>query len=48
MLNYPDVLKGLESGKVFGSPFMLLEKVGGATIGHMQNLPKQRGILSSD
>ena len=30
-----------ETGKVFGSPFMLVEKKTGAMIGHMQSLPKQ-------
>lgn len=31
-----------ETGKVFGSPFMLVERRSGASIGHMQNLPKQQ------
>jgi aminoglycoside phosphotransferase (APT) family kinase protein len=30
-----------ETGKVFGSPFMLVERRNGASIGHMQSLPKQ-------
>ena len=37
-----------ESGKVFGSPFMLVEKRGGASIGHMQNLPKQSNPALND
>ena len=37
-----------ESGSVFGSPFLLVERLPGASIGHMYDLPKTRNKRLAD
>ena len=37
-----------QTGRIFGSPFLLMERAGGKTIGHMFNLPGTNRLLCRD